>query len=240
MPRFTWKEDDMAHSLLFFPFVGAVIGALICLLNLLAPLESLPVAVKIIITMLIPVAVTGGFHVDGFMDTEDALSSCASREKKLEILKDPHVGAFAVIALVKWFLACAASVSAILLSTKCSMEVLVIYGASFVSSRCLSGLTSVLFEKARKNGMLCEETRDTRAGTVVCLAVQLLTAFILMICMSAAHGLAVVLTSLLYTLYYRHISYHEFGGVTGDTAGFFLTTLEILSGAVLAVTVYIF
>ena len=44
--------------------------------------------------------VTGGIHMDGYMDTMDALHSYGSREKKLEILKDSHIGAFAVIMTV--------------------------------------------------------------------------------------------------------------------------------------------
>ena len=44
-------------------------------------------------------AVTGGFHIDGFMDTMDAFHSYKPREEKLAILKDSHIGAFAVIML---------------------------------------------------------------------------------------------------------------------------------------------
>ena len=47
-----------------------------------------------------PLLVTGGFHVDGFLDTCDALHSYQSMEKKQEILKDPHIGAFAVLSLL--------------------------------------------------------------------------------------------------------------------------------------------
>ena len=54
---------------------------------------------------LIPVIVSGGIHLDGFADTVDALSSYGDREKKLEILKDPNTGAFAVIGLCVYFLA---------------------------------------------------------------------------------------------------------------------------------------
>lgn len=49
------------------------------------------------IAVCIPLLVTGGIHMDGYMDTVDALSSHQSVEKKLEILKDPNAGAFAVI-----------------------------------------------------------------------------------------------------------------------------------------------
>ena len=48
--------------------------------------------------------VTGGVHVDGLLDTSDALSSWQERERRLEILKDSHAGAFAVITACAFFL----------------------------------------------------------------------------------------------------------------------------------------
>ena len=109
MPRFSWREEEMSYSLIFFPLVGAVIGLLIMLLNMPAFMRSCPLSVRVPVTLAIPLFVTGGFHVDGFMDTEDALRSYASPERKLEILKDPHVGAFAVIGLIKILLVFGAS-----------------------------------------------------------------------------------------------------------------------------------
>ena len=46
-----------------------------------------------------------GIHLDGYADTIDAISSYGDREKKLQILKDPHTGAFAVIGLCVYFTA---------------------------------------------------------------------------------------------------------------------------------------
>ena len=54
---------------------------------------------------LIPVWVTGGIHLDGYADTCDALCSYGDTQKKLDILKDPHCGAFAVIRLCSYFVA---------------------------------------------------------------------------------------------------------------------------------------
>ena len=48
MPRFTWKEDDMAHSLLHFPLVGALIGALDIVMNAVVPFSYLPVEGRIL------------------------------------------------------------------------------------------------------------------------------------------------------------------------------------------------
>lgn len=49
---------------------------------------------------VLPILLTGGIHMDGFMDTMDALHSYQDRERKLEILKDSHVGAFACLSLI--------------------------------------------------------------------------------------------------------------------------------------------
>ena len=54
--------------------------------------------------LAIPFLVTGGIHMDGFMDTMDAVHSYGDRTKKLEILKDPHLGAFAVICAAVYLL----------------------------------------------------------------------------------------------------------------------------------------
>lgn len=239
MPVFEWKEDDMSYGLAFFPLVGIVIGIPVVLLNALAPFNNLPVAVRIIVTLLIPLIITGGFHADGFMDTEDALNSYSPAEKKLEILKDPNIGAFAVISLLKWMLAYAAALTALLLNEKNDLRILIVLGGGFVVSRSLSGLTSVLLRKAKKNGMLYEETRHKNKAVTVMLVIWMISAGAAMIYASPVCGTAVILTFILYTLYYRYRVYKEFGGVTGDTAGFFLTTAEILSTTVLAVIVYV-
>lgn len=243
MPKFEWKEGDASGSLLFFPFVGIVIGAAVCVINLVGPFSALPAAVRILLTMAAPLVITGGIHVDGFMDTEDALNSYAVREKKLEILKDPHTGAFAVISLVKWMLIYAAAVSAILLrsemgeSSNAKMPVLL--GLTFVISRCFCGLTSLVFQRARKNGMLYEVTRNSKRAEVVWLAAELVIVGALMLYLDLPGGAAVLLTFGVFTAYYRKKAYKEFGGVTGDTTGWFLTVGEILAAIVIALRGYL-
>ena len=51
-----------------------------------------------------PVIITGGIHLDGFVDTMDAINSYQPIERKLEILKDSHIGAFALISCVTYFI----------------------------------------------------------------------------------------------------------------------------------------
>lgn len=239
VPHFELNEDDMSHSLVFFPFVGLITGALVFILNGTAPLSLFPVAVRILISILIPVAMTGGFHIDGFMDTEDALKSYAPAERKLEILKDPHIGAFAVISLVKWMLIYAAAVTAILIYHDTDGRVLIIWGLIYVISRALSGLTSVHFRKARQDGMLYEETGGGYRSVTVSLVIQLLLSAGFSIYLDVFCGAAVTAVFVLCTAFYRHRSYRDFGGVTGDTAGYFLTISEITAMAALAAALYL-
>ena len=101
VPQFTWNSKNMRYALCAFPLIGGVIGALWSLCGAL----PLPDMIRAGGFCLIPVLVTGGIHLDGYADTSDALSSYGDREEKLEILKDPHCGAFAVIRLCTYFLA---------------------------------------------------------------------------------------------------------------------------------------
>ncbi|MBR4413672.1 MAG: adenosylcobinamide-GDP ribazoletransferase, partial [Lachnospiraceae bacterium] len=70
VPRTEWKEEDMKYVFIFFPVVGVVIGGLIFGWYALCKyLENVPEICKVLVVAAIPVIVTGGIHVDGFMDT---------------------------------------------------------------------------------------------------------------------------------------------------------------------------
>ncbi len=113
-----------------------------------------------------------------------------------------------------------------------------VFCLTFVISRALSGLTSVLFVKARKKGMLYEETRGASRGKVIALSMWLVAGAALMIGLSIFRGLLICLAIALYTLYYRRMTMDRFGGVTGDTAGYYLTVVEAMSAVVLAISIY--
>ena len=92
----------MRYSMCFFPWIGAVIGAIFWGWFRLSALLGISTLAFILISAALPLIITGGFHVDGFMDTMDALHSYQPRERKLEILKDSHIGAFSVIKLAEF------------------------------------------------------------------------------------------------------------------------------------------
>ena len=104
MPQVEWNEDNRRYSLALFPLVGAIIGTLLVVWTLISDLLDMGKWLYAAVCCLIPIAVTGGIHADGFSDVTDAKSSYAPREKKLEIMSDPHVGSFAVIFTVLYFI----------------------------------------------------------------------------------------------------------------------------------------
>ena len=92
MPMFEWKEEDMKYAMCFFPAIGAVIGAVFFGMYLLLDRILTGKILAAGILLAVPLFITGGIHMDGFMDTCDARASYGDREKKLGILKDTHTG----------------------------------------------------------------------------------------------------------------------------------------------------
>ena len=99
MPQTEWTNKSMRYALCAFPLIGAVIGALVCLWRFVCLRMEFSEWILAAGICVLPVLVTGGIHLDGFCDTADALASHQDTEKKLQILKDPHMGAFAAIWL---------------------------------------------------------------------------------------------------------------------------------------------
>lgn len=134
VPRADWDKENMRYMMCFFPLIGVVIGVLLQGLGFLCTWLFFGDTMRGAAFVLLPILVTGGIHMDGFLDTTDALSSWQPREKKLEILKDSHAGAFAII------MGCAYFVLALGVWSEMDLKALPVLGLIFVVSRTLSSL----------------------------------------------------------------------------------------------------
>ena len=247
MPRFTWESDDMKYHLCFFPWVGAVIGGAEALWYYLCTQKELGSLTFALVAIAIPILITGGFHLDGFMDTCDALHSYQDREKKLEILKDPHIGAFAVICLAAYLLLMAGSLT-VLFNTAVGGEVWFLEGGRSIAvlcmgcflSRALSGISVVTMPGAKKKGML--QTFSDTAGkktVLVILVIQLVLLAAGMLVLNPVLGGITLLSAALSYAYYWHVSKKQFGGITGDLAGYFVSLTElVILGMAAVVTMF--
>ena len=228
MPRFEWASDDMKYHLCFFPWVGAVIGAAEYGWKLLAERGSLGSIIYCAVAIVLPIVITGGFHVDGFMDTMDALHSYQDQEKKREILKDPHIGAFAVISLAVCLLLAFGFVSEINVR---GTAIVVMF--SFFISRCLSGLSVTLFPKAKKDGMLyMEASTSDKKVVIVSLIVQLILCAALMLFITLPETLAgifAICAMFVAFIWCYFMCKRQFGGISGDISGFFVVVSELVA-----------
>ncbi len=235
MPRFEWASSDMKYHLIFFPWIGAVIAGLEFLFKMFADAFALPKLVFTLIAVAIPLIVTGGFHLDGYMDTSDALSSYQSREKRLEILKDPHIGAFSVIRLCTYGL--------VLIAAVYSMDNRAFYAwiCMFFVARAVSGICVIRYKKAKTSGLLKTEA-DTAADKIVVILLGIQTVVVAIIAgVLFSYTWDACLAALVVAiLYYVYTAYTKFGGITGDLAGWFLCIAELWSGVAVALFTIIF
>ena len=230
MPRVDWNEKNMRYAMCFFPLVGVIIGVLeIVTGNLITVWKGEGTFFYAVVLTLIPVFITGGIHLDGFADTMDAKSSYGDREKKLEILKDPHTGAFAIISLCSYFLLCVGIFS------EMRTERLFAAALVFVFSRSLSGISVVTFQAAKNSGLLRTFQDGAQKRNVrIVLIIWLLAAGVGFYLTAGLCGVVAAVVGLAVFFYYYQFSRKQFGGITGDLAGYFLQLCELFMLAVLA------
>ena len=207
MPRMDWTEERMRYALCFFPLIGAVIGAVEIATFALCEILGAGVLFRTCLLTAVPLLITGGIHMDGYLDVTDARHSYGEREKKLAILKDPHTGAFAIIGLGLYLLLYAGAVSELV-----GADVWLLPGALMLERAC-SGYSVVAFPKAKK-------------VVRVSMAVLAVLAISWMIYWGHLRGALAALTALATFVCYYRFSMREFGGINGDLAGHFLQSCE--------------
>lgn len=231
-PRVEWTDDALRYAICFFPLIGAVIGALEYGWLLLSELLCCGDLLRGAVAAALPLLLTGGIHADGFCDTVDALSSHAERARKLEILKDSNCGAFAVIFFGVWLVLWLAGWAGL-----CTRETVLCAAWGLVISRALSGIALNHWPHARAQGFLrTVADAGNKTAVTVCMTVYLVLAMAGLALTDAVRGGLVIAVNALVFLWYRRMSMKQFGGVTGDLAGWFVTMAELASVLVCALT----
>lgn len=240
MPRVDWNKKNMRYTMAAFPLVGVLVGAVVYGWCWLAARLGFGLLLGAAGVFLLPALLTGGIHLDGFCDVADALASHAEPEKKQEILKDSHIGAFAAIALAIYTVAYVAFASELpflgIASGQWQPLPALGLAALFVLSRSLSGLAVVFFPCARSSG-LAHTFADAAARAVsgVVLGLLALGAAAAMLWCAGAGGVAALAGAALALVLYYATAKRQFGGISGDLAGWFLQLCELFGIIGLAV-----
>ncbi len=220
-----WDEKVRDKMLLFLPIVGLEIGAIWAALAMLCRYLALPGPVVGFLLAACPYYLTGFLHLDGFMDVTDAVGSCRSLERRREILKDSHVGSFAVIGIALLLLA----QFAFFCSVKAEANPLILLFTPAVS-RCGSAL-AVTGLKPMSTSQYASQAKSKSHLAV--LAVMLTAFLVLGFTVCGKYGFVLIGCLAGYGLALRK-GYKSLEGMNGDIAGYALTIGELCAVAVYA------
>src|SRR5216684_4200952 len=210
----------------YFPLVGLLLALLLWLLVLLFAhlIPQLALAALLVVALVI---LTGGLHLDGLMDSCDGLFGGSTRERKLEIMDDSHVGSFGVLGgvctvLLKFALLASINVHMLPLALLLALP----------SARWAMVLALRLFPAARPTGLGAAfhqvvTTKRLVLTAIVALAIALVA--------GQFTGLMVWATVTMTTVALGFLITRSLGGLTGDTYGAIEEMAEVAALLVLVI-----
>ena len=224
-PCHKWEEKARGKMLLFLPVIGLEIGFIWALFGWLADLLALSPMVKAIALTVLPFLLTGFIHLDGFMDVTDAVGSCRDLETRRAILKDSHVGSFAVIGIVLLMLSQFALFTA--LKPQANLWALTLVPCV---SRTAAGI-AVLSLPKMSTSQYREQGKNK--GQILFMAFLLGAELIASLLLFKKWGLASFACLLGLSLALNK-GYRSLQGMNGDISGYSITIGELTAVAVMA------
>lgn len=225
-PCKVWDEEARDKLLWCLPLVGLEIGLVWWALGLLCRYLGLTQAVTAVVLCAAPYFLTGFIHLDGFMDVTDAVKSCRDLQRRREILKDSHVGSFAVIGCVLLILAQFAF--CVSFNMKTDFRVLIVIP---VVSRCCSALAVNVLPKMSTSQYSQKKVRPADIA-IPCVLLALALGFGFSLRFRC--GL-VLLVELAFYGQALLRGYRSLQGMNGDISGYCLTISELAALGALAI-----
>ena len=223
LPYHFWDERYTSLMVASIPLIGIIIGVLWWLTAVLLMGFGTPLMMTAAILTLVPFFIAGFIHLDGYMDTSDALLSYRPLEDKLRILKDPHVGSFAVVMLAILFLLQFAAMYTIAESGR-FMALLIIIS---VISRCCSALSILVLRHMPQSNyvsMLAQNIGVSHKVFVIFVAVAAVSFSFLF---ARSFGFIVSTAVILGHAGAMTKAFKAFKGISGDLLGYSLIIGEL-------------
>ncbi|MBT2341805.1 MULTISPECIES: adenosylcobinamide-GDP ribazoletransferase [Pseudomonas] len=220
------EPEQLGRSLLFYPLVGLLFGALLWLLN--TAFLGAPPLLHAALLLTAWVLLSGGLHLDGLADSADAwLGGFGDRERTLLIMKDPRSGPIAVITLVLVLLL---KFTALLALIEQGQALALLIVPVLGRGALLALFLTTPYVRAGGLGQALADHLPQRAGWQVLLGAALGCVWL-----AGWAGVLALLVAAAVFIGVRRIMVNRLGGCTGDTAGALLELLEVavLVGVVL-------
>lgn len=224
MPYIEWNEKYNKYMPLFIPLIGIIIGGLFYLLHYGLSVLDISIFLKAVILTVFFVFITGGLHMDAYMDTCDAHFSRRPMEKKLVIMKDSNIGAFAALFLVVLLMIKVAVIYEILSN---NVNILALISIPFIS-RLLQSFMLLNTPFAKDDGLAKMYGSLPKVYQLWYVVYLILFGLLIIFVLPTTLTLFLFGLSVLHYFYHRHFAKKSFGGITGDVVGAFIEITEVV------------
>lgn len=222
-PYVEWDDEGIKNMMKFYPVIGLIVGSIWSIVYYLMIKLDCSIVLKSVVVTITPFIITGMLHLDGYMDVCDAILSRRERKEKLRILKDSTIGAFAVVSLVMLFLL-QFSVMYSLVEEKIEFYYFILIA---ILSRATVAYYMLKVVTIKESSLGTYFKKGT--GKFDRILMILIIAILFFICyyLSGFRAITMVLTSIFVISICTFKCFKEFGGISGDVAGFSLVLGEL-------------
>ncbi len=215
-----WDEEARPLMTLCLPFVGAVIGGLWTLTAFLLRRWEVPSLIGAACLCAFPFLITGCIHLDGYLDVTDAVRSWRGKEERIRILKDPHVGSFAVAYAVLLMLGQFAALAS--LGEEADLFAFLLLA---VVSRTVAALCVTVLRPLSTSEYAGPYRQGIRPSHVVFLLAVLTAAVTLGFVFLGRYGWVSAAAAAGYLTHLIR-GFRSLGGMSGDISGYAMTFAE--------------
>ncbi len=225
VPQVERNQTNTKYTLCFVPIIGLATGALLCGWSRVCAVYGFGQVCFALVGTVISVIVTGGVHLRGLLYTADAIHSHKIKEKRRQRPCESGAGVSAVTAGLCFFMLYGAGLT--LIWKKSQLLLLVL---SYIISRTLSGMSIAWFPESEEEGtadnlFLAADRRTVRVVLVTLLVLAMISAVII----HPVIGALMALAAMWVWTYYYYMTKKRFGGISEDTAGYFICLCELSS-----------
>ena len=207
-----------AQSMIAFPLVGALFGLILFAADILLQWLLPPLPANALL-LGIWVLLSGGLHLDGFIDCCDGLWVAKSPAERLDILRDTHVGAYGALGVSLLFLVKFAALAGLPISVRGPALII-----APIVARWAMVYATQRYPYARQGPGLGLWFKEHLRVTHVVVAAGIALALV-----AAGHlwlGPAMLLLAWIVTLLLARWTQSRIGGLTGDAYGMICEIIE--------------
>jgi adenosylcobinamide-GDP ribazoletransferase len=218
--EFPMDPEHLKKAVQAFPMLGLLQGIIYSLL-IYCFIEFLPFThlASAFILWLMTIFLTGGIHLDGWMDTSDAYFSYRDQEQRLSIMKDPRTGAFGVLSVIVLLSMRLFFIYEITRNPMTSTYLLIAAIPFF--SKMVMGCLLLSVKSAKQEGLgyLFQKAADLKSLFIYPFYLVGFILFVILLIHEFVQTGFMLLAAVISLYFWRRKSMKWFGGITGDVLG---------------------